>query len=120
MAETKTDDGIAVLREQISELTAELQETRMRNIELASQLVAAQAEKNEIKNSLKTDSGNQEIILKKIEKMTNTINEKSEAVDSIPEGLTATEVAVVRIARQDEIERIKLEKQRLRDLLGVE
>lgn len=119
MAETKTDD-VAALREQISELTAELHETRMRNIELASQLAAAQAERDQVKNSLKTDPGNQEIILKKIEKLTNTINEKSEAVDVIPDELTAIEASVVRIARQDEIEQMKLEKQRLRDLLGVE
>lgn len=125
MTETTTEETkintseIEALRIENSELTAVLQETNMRVLDLIGQLAAANAELKEIKANLKTDTGNQEIILKKIEKLNSAINEKSETVDVIPAGLSAEEVEAVRVARQDKIEQLKAEKQNLRNLLGV-
>jgi len=123
-AERMTNDTtllieIDTLKEENAELNAIIQEMNMRIMELTGKLAAANAELEQLWTSMRADTSNQEIILRKIEKINQAINEKSATVETVPPGLAVNEAAAVRIARQDEIEQMKIEKQRLRALIGA-
>lgn len=110
---------IAALQELIAELNATLQIYQKASMEQTCQIAALSAELAAMKGTLQTDTSSQEIVLKKIERITATINEKEASIEVIPDGLSTEEVQAVKIARLDRIEELRREKQNLRALIGV-
>jgi chromosome segregation ATPase len=123
--EQKTDTTAALQAEidaqqaEIAELNATLEIYQLKNTELRIEIAGLNAEITELKNGFAVNSDSQSFVLKKIEKITAEINEKEASVDNIPAGLTEEETVAVRISRQDRINSLKSEKNKLRDLIGV-
>jgi chromosome segregation ATPase len=123
--EQKTDTTAALQAEidaqqaEIAELNATLEIYQLKNTELRIEIAGLNAEITELKNGFAVNSDSQSFVLKKIEKITAEINEKEASVDNIPAGLTEEETAAVRISRQDRINSLRSEKNKLRDLIGV-
>ncbi|MFZ2499533.1 hypothetical protein [Methanosarcina sp.] len=109
---------IEQLREEIAELEATLRETRVWNTELQSKLAAATTEVEEYKKTIQSDTSNQSVILNKIEKLASSINDSESNIESGLTGLSDSEVAVLKVHRQDKINELKIEKENLRNLLS--
>lgn len=109
---------IQQLTEDKDETDATIQETLSWNAELKTQVAALQAQVDAYKQSVQSDTTNQSLVLKKMEKLSELISASEMSIDSGTERLSESEAEVVKVHRRDKINELKQQKKQLRSIIS--
>lgn len=112
MDETKISEPTAKMTE-AELLTVELEQVNAQNVTLRGQLAAVTAERDELKNAIMNNQILQEKIKDHVIQINDEIQAKQSALFELPNGLSSEETALIKNAREAELEDLKVKKAKL-------
>lgn len=103
--------------EEKEEAEASLQEAIIWNSELQAEIASVKAQLETYQTSIQSDTSSQTLVLRKMEKLAQTISEQESQIESNLDGLSEEEKEVVKTHRNDKINEHKRNRDQLRSIL---